>query len=247
MRALRRFGGSVARCGSCAPPAEAAEDAEDADNDAAATVGVAVAGMSTAAFVSVAPLFAASIGLSITETAFFLMMSIVGGLAAQWPVGVIADKFNRRVVLMVFGVLATSICLVMSTSFATATILGYQIVFTFAFLFGFSTFPIYSLAVSHANDFARSGQTLDLSASLIFFYAVGAIVSPILAGFVIDIFGPPALFTYVSLAHIGLIVYTIFRGFARPVSLTERPYTYFPRTTIFIVNLLRHRKNGPNQ
>jgi len=197
--------------------------------------------MSTAAFGSVAPIYAASIGLDIAGIALFLMASIVGGLVAQWPAGVLADRFNRRSVLMVFGVLATSVCLLMSTSVATSFFFGHQVIFTFAFLFGFTTFPIYSLAAAHANDFAASDQMLDLSASLIFFYAIGAIVSPVIAGFVIDVFGPPALFTYVSLAHILLMFYTIFRGFVRPVSSAEKPYAYVPRTSMFIVNLLRHR------
>lgn len=208
-----------------------------------AAVGVAVAGMSTAAFGSVAPLYAANIGLNITDIAVFLMASIIGGLVAQWPAGALADRMNRRTVLMIFGVLATVTCLLMSTSIATSVIFGHQLIFTFAFLFGFTTFPIYSLAAAHANDFATSDQMLDLSASLIFFYAIGAIVSPIIAGYVIDIFGPPYLFTYVSLAHILLMLYTIFRGFVRPSVTIEKPYAYMPRTTMFIANLLRHRGN----
>jgi MFS family permease len=78
-----------------------------------------------------------------------------------------------------------------------------------ALSFGISTFPIYSLSAAHANDFAEPDDVLDLSASLIFFYALGAIISPIIAGYIIGRFGTSYLFIYISFAHIFLMSFTV--------------------------------------
>jgi len=82
---------------------------------------------------------------------------------------------------------------------------------------------------------------LNLSASLIFFYALGAIISPIIAGFLIGMQGTLYLFIHISMAHIVLIIFTIARSIARPVSKDDKPYVYYPRTTMFIANIIRVR------
>jgi MFS family permease len=82
---------------------------------------------------------------------------------------------------------------------------------------------------------------LDLSASLIFFYALGAIISPIIAGYITGRFGTSYLFIYISLAHILLMSFTVWRAIARPVSSDDKPYAYYPRTTMFIANIIRGR------
>jgi len=76
---------------------------------------------------------------------------------------------------------------------------------------------------------------------LIFFYALGAIISPIIAGYIIGRFGTPYLFIYISFAHIFLMSFTVLRAIARPVSTDDKPYAYYPRTTMFIANIIRGR------
>ncbi|MDB2389937.1 MFS transporter [Alphaproteobacteria bacterium] len=207
-----------------------------------ATLGVVVAGISTAAFGSVAPIYAVEMGLSIGGVAVFLIVSILGGMVSQVPAGMLADRLlSRRSVLMLFSILATITCIGMSTQLTSLYIMNIPAIHIFAFLFGFTTFPIYSVCAAHANDFAARDQILNLSASLIFFYAVGAIVSPLVAGYIIDNFGASMMFVYISLAHIVLLFYTIYRNFIRPAVKLVHPYAYVPRTTLFIANILRNR------
>jgi hypothetical protein len=49
------------------------------------------------------------------------------------------------------------------------------------------------------------------------------------------------MFVYISLAHIVLLFYTIYRNFIRPAVKLVHPYAYVPRTTLFIANILRNR------
>lgn len=206
-----------------------------------ATLGVVIAGVSTAAFGSIAPLYAANIGMSTLEISYFLTAAVIGGIIVHPPAGFLADQFDRRSVLMFFSILSTIVCLVVGTGIVEPNGQDHFGSLLFALLFGFSTFPIYSLSVAHANDFASPHDVLDLSASLIFFYALGAIISPVIAGYVIGAFGTPYLFVYISVAHIVLMVFTVVRAIARPVSDNDKPYAYYPRTTMFIANILRGR------
>lgn len=213
-----------------------------------ATLGVIVAGISTAAFGSVAPIYAVEMGLSIEGIAIFLIVSILGGMLSQVPAGMLADRLpNRRSVLMLFSILATLTCIGMSTNLVNMYILNIPAIYVFAFLFGFTTFPIYSVCAAHANDFAVRGQILNLSASLIFFYALGAIISPLVAGYIIDNFGAPMMFVYISMVHIILLFYTIYRNFIRPAVTWVHPYAYVPRTTLFIATILRNRRELPKK
>lgn len=206
-----------------------------------ASLGVVTAGISTSAFGSIAPLYAANLGMSSLEISYFLTAAVIGGIIVHPPTGLLADRFDRRSVMMFFSILSTVVCLAISSDLVEISGQGHGGSLILALLFGVSTFPIYSLSAAHANDFAGPDDVLDLSASLIFFYALGAIISPIIAGYIIGRFGTPYLFIYISLAHIFLMSFTVLRAIARPVSTDDKPYAYYPRTTMFIANIIRGR------
>ena len=70
-----------------------------------------------------------------------------------------------------------------------------------------------------------------------FLYAVGAIASPWIVSELIERFGPPAMFAFVSLAHAVLIVFGLLRMRVR-TSETKTNYVYAPRTSFLIGRLL---------
>ena len=207
-----------------------------------ASLGVGVAGLSTATFGSVGPLFASAVGLSISQIAIFLVVSIIGGIVSQLPSGILADRLPRRVVLMAFSIMATIVSLLMATDLVYLELTGIPVVFILSFLFGLTTFPIYSICAAHASDFVRQSEMLALSASLIFIYAAGAIISPLIAGLLIDRIAAWAMFTFISAAHFLLMLYTVYRNFVGRASLVSRAYAYVPRTSLFIATIIRSRR-----
>ncbi len=82
-------------------------------------------------------------------------------------------------------------------------------------------------------------ERVELSAALMFLYAVGAIASPLLASVVIDAFGPSAMFVMIALAHLVLIAFGLVRMRSRPAPEDRTAYTYEPRTSFLIGRLLR--------
>lgn len=199
-----------------------------------AAVGVVISGITGAAFRMVGPIYGIEVGLRPDQIALFLAAFVLGGAFAQVPVGWLADKYDRRTVLIglsVAGIIACAVTIMLAQS-------GTVAVFMSAGLFGFATLPIYSVSTAHAHDFATSSERVELSAALMFLYAVGAIASPFVASLVIDQFGASAMFMMIALAHVFLIFFGIARMSARPSPGARTPYTYEPRTSFWIGRLI---------
>ena len=150
---------------------------------------------------------AREVGLAVDQIAFFLAAFVAGGALAQYPMGWLADKYDRRWVLIWLSGVAIVSCAITMAASGTGT-LGVMLAAGF---FGFTTFPIFSVSAAHANDFATSAERVELSAALMFWYALGAIASPYVSSALIEAFGPPALFTYVACGHVLLIVFGLSR------------------------------------
>ena len=104
-------------------------------------------------------------------------------------------------------------------------------------LFGLTTFPIYSVAAAHAHDFADSSERVELSAALMFYYAVGAIAAPFTASALIDAYGPSALFAMIAVGHAVLIIFGLARMRARATPARRTRYIYSPRTSFLVGRL----------
>ncbi|MEM8774635.1 MAG: MFS transporter [Pseudomonadota bacterium] len=204
-----------------------------------ATMAVVVAALSSATFRMVGPLYGERIGLSFTEIAWFLSAFVLGGAIAQYPTGWLADKFDRRRV-MIWLSIAAIIC-----SLVTVMVNSMEpsVVFFLIFLFGATAFPIYSVAAAHANDFATEEQRVELSAALMFFYAVGAIAAPLAASKLIEVFGPSAMFVMIACAHGALIAFSWTRMLARPTSDKRTRYIWAPRTSFTIGRLTKDERS----
>ena len=202
--------------------------------------GIFAAGMTTAAFRMVGPVYAIEIGLDASSVAIYLVMGILGGALIQIPAGYITDRFNRRYVLIGFSIAAVFVCLV--TGFSAYGAMTPMFGYIMAFLFGAVTMPIYSVCATHANDFASRKDLVHLSASLILMYSLGGIASPYLSGWLIQEYGPGSMFIFISIIHILLLLYSFWRMTIRP-AMRITAYRYVPRTTMFINLFLRSRNN----
>lgn len=200
-----------------------------------AAAGVVVAALSAASFRMVGPVYGQEVGLSASEIARFLAAFVLGGALAQFPVGWLADKYDRRWVLIWLSAAA-----ILSSGLTVATQgIGTGMVMANAFLFGLVAFPIYSVAAAHAHDFADSSERVELSAALMFCYAIGAIAAPYVSSRLISGFGPAGFFALIAAAHALLVVFGLARMAARPAPASRTRYVYAPRTSFLIGRLTR--------
>ncbi|MCB1312470.1 MAG: MFS transporter [Sedimentitalea sp.] len=205
-----------------------------------AAAGVVVAALSSASFRMIGPVYGQEVGLTAGQIGWFLAAFVLGGALAQYPVGWLADKFDRRWVLIWLSVAA----IVSSGITAGTNALGYSAVMASAFLFGMTTFPIYSVAAAHAHDFADSSERVELSAALMFFYAIGAIAAPLAASKLIGWYGPTAMFAMIAAGHLVLVGFGLVRMRVRPTVLERTPYVYSPRTSFIVGRLFRRQRDA---
>src|SRR5690606_15109761 len=62
-------------------------------------LGVLVSGTINGSFYALAPLYARTLGLELSHIANFMAATILGGLLLQYPVGMLSDRFDRRLML----------------------------------------------------------------------------------------------------------------------------------------------------
>ncbi len=199
-----------------------------------AAMGVVVAGLTTAAFRMVGPIYGIEVGLNVDQIALLLAAFVLGGALAQYPAGWLADKYDRRWVLIWISAAAIGGCAIM----VALSNGGTGAVMFSAGLFGFTTFPIFSVSTAHAHDFATEEERVELSAALMFLYAIGAIASPYATSTLIEFYGPEAMFYFISVAHLVLIVFGLLRMRRRPTKPDRTAYVYTPRTSFMIGRIL---------
>ena len=198
-----------------------------------AALGVVVAALSSATFRMVGPVYGQQVGLAVDQIAWFLAAFVLGGALAQYPAGWLADRYDRRWVLIGLSIAAIVSCAVTAMTHNLTS----NGVFLTAFFFGLTTFPIFSVSAAHAHDFAESDQRVELSAALMFFYAIGAIAAPLFASSLIEHFGPAAMFVMIAVGHLVLILFGLARMRARSANRPRTPYIWSPRTSFLIGRL----------
>ncbi|ABV94439.1 putative major facilitator superfamily (MFS) transporter [Dinoroseobacter shibae DFL 12 = DSM 16493] len=203
-----------------------------------AAAAVIVAGLTSAAFRMVGPIYGQDVGLRSDQIGLFLAAYVLGGALAQYPTGWLADRFDRRRVLIALSVAAIASCAITIHTQSAGTLA----VFGAALLFGVTTFPIFSVAAAHAHDFASDDERVELSAALMFMFAVGAIASPLVSSLLIEARGPMALFVFLGLGHLVLVVFGLARMRVRPAPQERTDYVYTPRTSFTIGRLLGRKR-----
>ena len=183
-----------------------------------ATVGCVVVGLTNSAFRSLGPVYAEGIGMSITAIATFMSVGIFAGVVLQYPLGHYSDKLDRRLIMLIAtaGALFAGLFIVLVAG--DSPLLNYVGIF----LFGAFAMPLYSLCSAHANDHAAPGQHAIVSAGTLFFWSCGAVVGPLFASFLMDIFGPHMMFTYMAAVLFLFSLYTLRRMTVREGVPTER-------------------------
>ena len=198
-----------------------------------AVFAVVVTGLTNSAYRMVGPIYGSELGLNALQIGLFLAGFVLGGAISQYPAGWLADKFDRRWV-----VIALSIAALLSCTISFFAVGVEQVIFA-SCLFGFITVPIYSVATAHAHDFASSDERVELSAALLFYFAIGAIASPIVAAMLIQKFGAGAFFAFIAAAHFLLAVIGGLRILLGDIALSKTPYIYSPRTSFMVGRLTK--------
>lgn len=193
---------------------------------ASGIVGCFAGGLIMGAIYGLLPLFVLDKTNDPSDVAFFMAITIFGGMALQYPVGRLSDFVDRRVVLLAVCSLAS-----VMTVFIIA---GFQWVWlaTIAlFLFGGLTFIIYPISISHACDALDSSELVSATQGLLLAYSVGASIGPFVAPLFMDVFGTNGLFLYFLLINALLGGFFFWRRTQAAPPVHEEQFVPLPQTT----------------
>ena len=189
----------------------------------AGAFGCLAQGLVTGSFWALAPVFASSTGGGVSAAAWFMTAAVIGGAVAQWPLGFLSDKLGRRKVMAGICLAGTTLGLILVTMLYDAGTIGLSL---FSAAWGSVTFPLYAIAVAHANDFAEPEDYVMVSSGLLLMYGAGAIVGPFLASALMTLTAEAALYGFTALIHAVLAVYVIARIFRRELTTEEHNLTF---------------------
>ena len=164
-------------------------------------------GVSNGSFGTLAPVYAARVGLSVSDVALFVSIPIFSAAALQIPIGFFSDKLDRRRVLLGICCLA----LVADAAFLFGGLSDRWFLFVSSGIFGAAVFSMYPVIVAHANDHAPAGTFIQVSGGLLLVYGLGAIVGPMIAGFAMTLYGGSSLFMITAISHALVLAYSLIR------------------------------------
>jgi len=183
-----------------------------------AVIAAFAVGMANGTFGTLAPVYGHDQGLNAAGIAYLFATTAVLGAIAQVPAGRISDTMDRRMVIVVLGSLAAAIGFLMLV-FNPA---GGWLMYVLFGLYGFSAYPIYAIAVAHANDFAKPGEFGRVAGGMLLVLGSGLAIGPAIAALVMNLYQPVGLFIVTAAFHGGLALTAFMRMKVRPVRVDGR-------------------------
>lgn len=175
-------------------------------------------GLANGAFWSLAPVFTAGVSSDPSLAAWFMSSTVLGGAAAQWPLGFLSDRFGRRKTLLLSSSAGVAVAAVILLSAGKVDFVGINLL---GAAWGFFAFPMYAIAVAHANDYAEADDYVMVSSGLLLLFGAGAIIGPFLASAVMSYSGATGLYLMTLVVHAALATYVLLRIFRRSSAPTE--------------------------
>jgi MFS family permease len=170
-------------------------------------VACCASGLVNSAFYGLIPVYGKALGLDAQRLSFLLTTALVGGLASQYPIGMLSDRFGRRPIMLAGLIGATLVAVAMillrGQSFLALLVL--------AFVYAGMTAPLYGLGVGQTNDYIAPKDFVGVSGGLLFAWALGASAGPAVASGVMGGLGPHGLFVYIAAVLATIAAFTVFR------------------------------------
>lgn len=166
-------------------------------------------------------------GLNLSVTSLAALASAAawgGGLISQWPAGRLSDSLDRRTVIA--GMMAVASC--------AALLLGLKLspspnlTLALLALWGAGSLSFYGIAVAHIIDWCPPGKIAQAMAGILFVWAAGSVLGPILFGFGMrSAMGARSLFLLAAVLGMILVITMLVRRASRtsPPEDEQEPWT----------------------
>jgi len=199
-------------------------------------VGSVFYGTTQSALFSLLAVYAASMNFTIFEISLVTFLLAISGAVAQFPIGKLSDKFDRRLVIIytTFGAAFFALCAIFASDLmylpgglGTSKTWFY----IFLILFSFCSLPMFAIIFAHTNDFIPKEKFVAAGAGLQFAFGLGAISGPFLCSLFMNVIGANGYFVFLIIFHSIIGIFGIHRMRIRQTEDNpDSQFTAMPQT-----------------
>ena len=195
-------------------------------------VAGAVGGVIVSNLHALIPSLGEQLGLSTFDNSLLVVAYIIGGAAAQYPLGRLSDRLDRRLVLIAVGAAGGLI------SLATIVLMGVEgslpLLIALVCGMGMVAFVQYPLGIAQLFDRLERSQYTAAATGIILLYAIGAVLGTALTGWLMERFGSAVLPLVNGVTLVGLAVFTGIRVMQRDTvpQAEQEPFIASPATLL---------------
>ena len=171
-----------------------------------ATYAIFVNGLAQSALFGLGSAYGVIKGIPVWWISVMIALPTLGVTIVQYPLGMLADKVDRRLVLLTISLVAAV------AAFLAATQQGSLVITIMMFaVFGTLAIPTRSVALAHINDQMESRQMLSASSRLFVIYGFGSSLGPLLVGALMQSTGPDAFMYFQAAIFISVLLVSALR------------------------------------
>lgn len=160
--------------------------------------GCIISGILLGSLYGLMPLYLSHQGMSDANVGYWMALLISAGIIGQWPVGRLADRYGRLLVLrvQVFGVILGALAMLSNTAMAPAL-----------FILGCAGFTLYPVAMSWACEKVSHHELVSMNQALLLSYTLGSLTGPVLTSLLMQNYSDRVLFVMIAaVAFIYLVM-----------------------------------------
>ncbi len=175
-------------------------------------------GFVNAGMLTMGPVFASKLGLTIPKISLLMALFVLGCATMPLINGWLSDRIDRRKVIVgvsTIGLIAASLITAIPA-----------LIFICAYFVGGSATSIYSIGSAMMNDRLKPSQMTSATATLILISGIGSCISPVALGFTMENFGITAFFMIFAAIFALNTVFGLYRNFTGPEIIVEQQGDY---------------------
>lgn len=190
--------------------------------------GVFMVGFVGGTVMTIGPVYAIHSGMSTAQISIFMAAAISGTVLFMYPIGIISDKLDRRLVMLICSTLSGIFFIV---SYGVNGQNPHFLLMSLLLLISWGIGnAVYTLSIAHINDRISPNQFVAASSTMIFANGIGAIMGPYSTSVVMSYFGNNSFFALMGGSYILFSIYAVIRIIiSDAVPVEERsPYVSMP-------------------
>lgn len=156
--------------------------------------GCIISGIVLGSLYGLMPLYLSHLGFNDGNVGYWMALMVSAGILGQWPIGRLADRYGRLMILriQIFMVILASLAMLSHAAMAPSL-----------FILGCSGFTLYPVAMAWACEKVNQDELVAMNQALLLSYTVGSLMGPSMTSLLMQRYSDPVMF--VMIAGVALV------------------------------------------